>query len=168
LDVEWLGLEDAASFAAFRTLSAQSRGQLYAFAMAQMLNPTLTNMRGSDVRKIVEAEVLTNLRDVWTPDEAYFGRLTKSALSAILSIDLAMPEQAVALDKAKKSEIVTYLGNLFAAPFATLTDDQRQRVEAWCPKAMQTVVVEAGEGAVAIDADGANEVVASEVEQVAA
>jgi hypothetical protein len=93
--------------------------------MAQMLMPTLSTASRSVVRQVVEAEALPNLRDVWTPDEAYFGRLTKSVLSAILSTDLAMAEQAVALEKSKKSEVVTYLGNLFAAPFATLTDDQR-------------------------------------------
>ena len=79
-----------------------------------------------------------------------------------------MAEQAGALDKAKKSEIVTYLGGLFAAPFATLTDDQRQRVEAWCPTAMRTVVVEAGEGGDVLDAGEAGGVVDIEVEQVAA
>ena len=111
------------------------------------------------MRQVVEAEALPNLRDVWTPDEAYFARLNRGPLLAILSIDLGMAEQAVALDKAKKLEIVTYLGGLFAAPFATLTDDQRQRVEAWCPTAMQTVVDEA---------EGDGDVVGCEVEQVAA
>lgn len=126
LEVEWLALDDeTTSFAAFRALAPEARNKLYAFAMAQMLMPTLSTASRSVVRQVVEAEALPNLRDVWTPDEAYFGRLTKSVLSAILSTDLAMAEQAVALEKSKKSEVVTYLGNLFAAPFATLTDDQR-------------------------------------------
>jgi hypothetical protein len=88
-------------------------------------------------------------------------------LSAILSTDLAMAEQAVALEKSKKSEVVTYLGNLFAAPFATLTDDQRQRVGSWCPTAMQTVMIEAGGGLV-LDVDVPAEAMDSEVGQVAA
>ena len=169
LEVEWLALDDEAiSFAGFRALAAENRDQLYAFAVAQMLTPTLSRSKGSVVRKVVEAEALPNLRDVWTPDEAYFGRLTKSALSAILSTDLAMAEQAVALEKSKKSEVVTYLGNLFAAPFATLTDDQRQRVGTWCPTAMQTAVIEAEEGGVALYAGEPEAAINGEVEQVAA
>jgi hypothetical protein len=79
-----------------------------------------------------------------------------------------MAEQAVALEKSKKSEVVTYLGNLFAAPFAMLTDDQRQRVVSWCPTAMQTVMIEAGEGGLVPDVDVPAEAMDSEVEQVAA
>ena len=52
--------------------------------------------------------------------------------------DLAMPDQAAVLSSAKKSEVVTFLTGLFAAPFATLTDDQRQRVIDWCPAELGT------------------------------
>ena len=73
-----------------------------------------------------------------------------------------MAEQAVALDKAKKSEILTYLGCLFAA----LTDDQRQRVEARCPAVMRTVAVSAGEGGDTLDDDDDDDVIDGEVELV--
>ena len=169
LDVEWLALEDeVASFAAFRALTPEARDNLFAFAMAQMLTPTLSTSSRSVVRQVVEAEALPNLRDAWTPDEAYFARLNRGPLLAILSIDLGMAEQAVALDKAKKSEIVTYLGGLFGAPFATLTDDQRQRVDAWCPTAMRTLVVEAAEGGDTLDVAGVGDAAGCEVELVAA
>lgn len=49
-----------------------------------------------------------------------------------------MAEQAAVLAPAKKSEIVTFLTGLFAAPFATLTEDQRQRVTDWCPAELAT------------------------------
>ena len=49
-----------------------------------------------------------------------------------------MPDQAAVLASAKKSEVVTFLTGLFAAPFATLTDDQRQRVIDWCPAELVT------------------------------
>jgi hypothetical protein len=166
LEIEWLAVDDeAACFAAFRALASEARERLYSFAMAQMLTPTLASSKGSAVRRVVEAEALPNLRDVWTPDEAYFARLTKSALSAILSLDLDMAEQALALEKSKKSEVVTYLGALFAAPFATLTDEQRRRVETWCPTAMQTIALDVGQEA---DVVRVEEGAALEVEHVAA
>ena len=37
---------------------------------------------------------------------------------------------------AKKAEIVDYLDRLFAAPFATLSPEQREAVETWCPPGM--------------------------------
>jgi ParB family chromosome partitioning protein len=86
----------------------------------------------------VEAEALPRLRDVWMPDETFLARLTKPALITILTDDLAMPDQAAVLASAKKSEVVTFLTGLFAAPFATLTDDQRQRVIDWCPAELVT------------------------------
>jgi ParB family chromosome partitioning protein len=72
------------------------------------------------------------------PDEAFLARLTKPALITILTDDLAMPDQAAVLASAKKSEVVTFLTGLFAAPFATLSDDQRQRVIDWCPAELVT------------------------------
>lgn len=141
LSLDWIKLAGTAAFEGFRALSREERDMLLAYAVAQTLKPALYSKAGDTVRGLIEAEVLPNMRDVWLPDAAYFNRLTKPALLAILNTDLNMGLQAGAYEGSKKSEIVTYLSELFAAPFATLSEDQRQRVEAWCPVAMQTAQV---------------------------
>jgi ParB family chromosome partitioning protein len=109
-----------------------------AAAVSETLVPKLPAALRDPVRRTVEAEALPRLRDVWMPDETFLARLTKPALITILTDDLAMPDQAAVLASAKKSEVVTFLTGLFAAPFATLTDDQRQRVIDWCPAELVT------------------------------
>lgn len=145
LALEWLELEIAEGFAHFRSLEEEQRRGLLAFAVSQSLTPSLAGSRNSALRQSIEAEVLPNVRDVWTPDAAFFSRLTKPDLLAILSDDLAMPTQAEAQAKSKKSELVTYLDGLFAAPFATLTEEQRQKVLVWAPAPMQSVTSQGGE-----------------------
>lgn len=151
--VEWLDLPVAEGFAAFRVLTTEDRMMLLAFAVAQTLKPCLAEPRLNPLRRQIEAEALPNIRDVWTPDAAYFGRLTKPALLAILNIDLAMPSESASYAASKKSEIVDYLHALFAAPFATLSEDQRARVLVWAPAAMQTLPLEP---ALAADLDEAD------------
>jgi ParB family chromosome partitioning protein len=122
----------------FRSLDRAMRDQLLAAAVAETLIPKLPAALRDPVRRTVEAEALPRLRDVWMPDETFLARLTKPALITILTDDLAMPDQAAVLASAKKSEVVTFLTGLFAAPFATLTDDQRQRIIDWCPAELVT------------------------------
>ena len=135
---DWAQLPDADGFAAFRSLPVEMRDRLMAAAVAETLVPKLPTAMRDPIRRTVEAEALPRLRDVWTPDEAFLSRLTKPALIAILTQDLAMPDQAAVLATAKKSEVVTFLTGLFAAPFATLTEEQRQRVTDWCPAELVT------------------------------
>ena len=47
------------------------------------------------------------------------------------------PEEAARLASGKKGEIVDYIETLFAAPFATLSPEQRDAVETWCPPGME-------------------------------
>ena len=136
--LDWVEMEAADSFAAFRGLTVEDRAGLLAFVVAQTLTPCLAGKAVGSIRQLVEAEALPNIRDAWTPDAAFFSRLTKPALMTILKTDLAMPFQADAYEKSKKSELVEYLAGLFAAPFATLTEEQRGRVMSWAPKAMRT------------------------------
>jgi ParB family chromosome partitioning protein len=138
LDTAWASQPDAAAFAMFRSLERDMRNQLLAAAVAETLVPKLPAALRDPVRRTVEAEALPRLREVWMPDEAFLARLTKPALITILTDDLAMPDQAAVLASAKKSEVVTFLTGLFAAPFATLSDDQRQRVIDWCPAELVT------------------------------
>ena len=141
LEVSWLAFEADESFAAFRGLEADARASILAYAVAQTLSPGLYGARINPVRRLVEAEALPRIRDVWTPNATYFARLTKPALMAILRDDLGMLSQADAYEKSKKSELVDYMDGLFAAPFATLSSAERAAVQNWAPKAMRTVEI---------------------------
>jgi len=141
LDMSWLELDEDESFAAFRALEAEARASILAYAVAQTLSPGLYGARLNPVRRLVEAEALPRIREVWMPDATYFARLTKPALLAILREDLDMRSQADAHEKSKKSELVDYMDGLFAAPFATLSSVQREAVQNWAPKAMRTVEI---------------------------
>ena len=141
LDMSWLELDEDESFAAFRALEAEARASILAYAVAQTLSPGLYGARLNPVRRLVEAEALPRIREVWMPDATYFARLTKPALLAILREDLDMRSQADAHEKSKKSELVDYMDGLFAAPFATLSSVQREAVQNWAPKAMRTAEI---------------------------
>jgi ParB family chromosome partitioning protein len=155
---DWAKLPEADAFAAFRSLPMEMRDRLMAAAVAETLMPKLPAAMRDPVRRTVEAEALPRLRDVWTPDEPFLARLTKPTLLSIMMQDLAMSDQAAVLGAAKKSEIVTFLNGLFAAPFATLTDDQRQRVTDWCPAELVTPFApELGATGIEADADGAED-----------
>jgi ParB family chromosome partitioning protein len=142
LELGWTQAEtQEAGFDAFRALSKDQRDALIAYATAQ----TLTAQTALDVKNrahiALEDEVLTNFRDVWTPDETFLKRLTKPDLLNILSNDLGMEQEAQSMDGFKKSGIVTYLAQLFAEPFATLTPDQSHAVQNWCPECLQRKTV---------------------------
>lgn len=154
LDFEWLALEtDAEAFTAFRVLPEAMRGQILAYAVAQTLEPSAANTVRSDVRLIVEDEVLADIRDVWTPDEAFLKRLTNPDLLHIVEHDLHMVDEVKALQGSKKSGVVEYLSSLFAQPFATLSDQQREAVAAWAPEIMQRRVDEEDSEGNAVDAE---------------
>ncbi len=76
LETAWLDLDGADGFVAFRALSAEARSALLAYAVAQTLKPKTAPGLRDEVRKAVEREALPNIRDVWTPDEDFLGRLT--------------------------------------------------------------------------------------------
>lgn len=139
LSQDWAALPEADAFAAFRQLDQDMRDRLVASAIAKSLLPMLPKSVRNPVRRTMEAEALPRLRDVWTPDEAFLSRLTKPALLSILAQDLQLVDQAAVLASAKKSEVAKHLTGLFAAPFATLTEDQRHCVMNWCPVELATL-----------------------------
>ena len=86
----------------------------------------------------IARQIVPDLRAVWRPTGgAFFGRLKKSVLLGIIARDLRLPEEAARLASEKKTAIVDFLERLFAAPFATLTAEQREAVETWCPPGME-------------------------------
>ena len=141
LETGWIELEGAESFIAFRGLPDAARAELLAYAVAQTLEAKLVPDLRDPVREAVEIEVLPDLRAVWTPDEVFLKRVTKADLLSILR-EMDLRSEAQAYQSAKKSNLVTYMVKLFAEPFATLTDSQRQAVTGWCPAVMSRAVEE--------------------------
>ena len=123
-------------FEAFRVLDADMKARIVAVAMADAIGPSEMSY-GETLLTHVAHQVVPDLRAVWRPTGgAFFGRIKKAQLLHLLAVDLKQPEEAARLGAAKKTEIVDYLERLFAAPFATLTPEQREAVETWCPPGM--------------------------------
>ncbi len=140
LALDWADIhaDPVAMFATFRALDQAEKHQLVAAALARTVQPCLAREgHGETLMGAIEAEILPNIRAVWTPNAAFFGRLKKAQLLAILT-DLGLAEEAVNLASSSKNEVVGFLDQLFTEPFATLTTEQRAAVAAWTPPGMQT------------------------------
>ncbi len=148
LPTGWVDGEDdpqETAFARFASLDPAERDRLVAWAVSRSLEPVAGDAVRPSARTAVEAAVLPDIRTLWTPDARLFGRLTKPDLLRILRDDLGLGQKADTLAKAKKSEIVEKLAALFAAPDATLSDEQRAAIARWCPPGMATEVPERGQ-----------------------
>ena len=138
LDLSWTdGARSVTEwFEAFRALDADMKARIVAVAMAEAIAPS-EMAHGEALLTHVAHQVVPDMRAVWRPTgEAFFGRIRKAQLLHLLSVDLKQPEEAARMAAAKKSDIVDFLDRLFAAPFATLTPEQREAVETWCPPGM--------------------------------
>ena len=124
-------------FGAFRALEPGMKSRIVAVALADAVKPTGFG-HSEGLMAHVARQLVPDLRAAWRPTgAAFFGRLKKSVLLGILARDLRQPEEAARLASEKKTAIVDFLERLFAAPFATLTSEQREAVEAWCPPGME-------------------------------
>ena len=113
------------------------KARIVAYAMAGTIQPTAYGW-GEELLSHVARQIVPDMRAAWRPTgEAFFGRLKKGELLGLLAHDLKQPEEAARLASGKKGEIVDYLETLFAAPFATLSPEQREAVETWCPPGME-------------------------------
>jgi ParB family chromosome partitioning protein len=138
LDVTWTdGARSVTErFERFRLLDADMKARIVGMAMAEAIAPSDLS-HGETLLCHVARQVVPDLRAVWRPTgEAFFGRIRKAQLLHLLANDLRQPEEAARLATAKKVDVVDYLERLFAAPFATLTPEQREAVETWCPPGM--------------------------------
>lgn len=143
LSLDWAaeGTSSVEMFAGFRVLDADEKAKLVAFAVGMSTRPCFARGGNTEVLMgAIEAEVMPNIRDFWKPNEAFFLRLKKAQLLRIIT-DLGLTQEAVNLASCTKKEVVEFLGQLFTAPFATLTSDQRDAVDTWCPPGMQTAQV---------------------------
>ncbi|EAU43478.1 putative DNA-binding protein [Salipiger bermudensis HTCC2601] len=141
LDLSWAdeAKSPADQFALFRALDAGEKAKLVAYATAATTQPCLTRDRQHDsLMHDFEAEIMPDIRAHWTPNAALFNRFKKAWLLKILGEELGLAQEAVTLASSTKKEVVAFCDKLFAEPFATLTDAQREAVAIWCPPMMQT------------------------------
>jgi len=67
----------------------------------------------------------------------YWSRVPRGHMLALLE-EFGMTAEAEEQRNAKKTTLAAYMEQLFAQPFATLTEEQRAAVEAWAPPGMGT------------------------------
>ena len=124
-------------FERFRRLDADMKARIVGVAMAEAIAPAELGDHEALLTHVA-GQVVPAMRAAWRPTgEAFFGRNKKAQLLDLLARDLKQPEEAARLATAKKVEVVDYFDRLFAAPFATLTPEQRAAVETWCPPGME-------------------------------
>ncbi len=141
LDLSWHDEDRAPAeqFQLFRALDQVQKAKLVAYATATTTQPCLARERNRDsLMHDLEIEIMPDIRAHWTPNASLFNRFKKAWLLKILSEDLGLSQEAVALSSSSKKEIVAFCDKLFAEPFATLSDEQREKVASWCPPMMQT------------------------------
>ena len=139
LDLSWWadGKSMPERFEAFRTLDPAMKSRIVAVALADTIKPSGFGY-GEGLMTHLARQLVPDLRAAWRPTGgAFFGRLKKSVLLNIIARDLHQPEEAARLASEKKTAIVDFLERLFAAPFATLTAEQREAVETWCPPGLE-------------------------------
>ena len=139
LDLAWWadGKSIPERFEAFRAVEPGMKSRIVAVALADAIKPSDLGY-SEPLLAHVARQVVPEMRAVWRPTGgAFFGRLKKSVLLGLLARDLHQPEEAARLASEKKTAIVDFLERLFAAPFATLTSEQRAAVETWCPPGME-------------------------------
>ena len=138
VDLTWSDVAQSVTerFERFRLLDADMKARIVGVAMAEAIAPSELGDHEALLTHIAH-QVVPDLRAVWRPTgEAFFGRIKKAQLLHLMATDLKQPEEAARFATAKKVDIVDYLHRLFAAPFATLTPEQREAVETWCPPGM--------------------------------
>lgn len=143
LALDWAdtNADPVSMFATFRALHQAEKHKLVAAALARTVQPCFAREgHGESLMGAIEAEILPDIRAHWKPNAAFFARLKKAQLLAILT-DLGLAEEAVNLASSSKNEVVGFLDQLFTEPFATLTPEQRAAVDAWTPPGMQTPAV---------------------------
>ena len=124
-------------FERFRLLDADMKARIVGVALAEAIAPAELGNHEALLTHVA-GQVVPDMRAAWRPTgEAFFGRIKKAQLLDLLAHDLKQPDEAARLATAKKVDVVDYFDRLFAAPFATLTPEQREAVETWCPPGME-------------------------------
>ncbi len=137
LDLSFLDatLSDGARFRAFRALDEEMKAAILAVCVGGMVEPSLagTNPDREPFMDAVAAEAVPDIRSVWTPTAAnYWSRVSKGHMLALLH-SFGLAAEAEEQRNVKKATLAAYMESLFARPFATLTEEQREAVESWTP-----------------------------------
>lgn len=159
LDLNWSdeARSPAEQFAKFRALKPAKKSALVAFALGLTVKSCFARNPNADALMYdLEAEIMPDVRAHWRPNAALFGRFKKAQLLQMLNVDLGLIQEALNLASSSKNEIVAFCDQLFAEPFATLTEAQRSAVATWCPPHMQTATPVEAEDAVEADPSDAD------------
>ena len=144
LDLSFLdaALTDGAKFRAFRALDEEMKARILAVCVAGLVEPMLASQ--SHAREpfmdAVAVEAVPDIRAVWRPTAAnYWSRVSRGHMLALLN-SFGLVAEAEEQRNVKKATLAAYMETLFAQPFATLTEEQREAVESWTPPGMDSFV----------------------------
>tara|TARA_B100001971_G_scaffold204888_1_gene221625 strand:- start:179 stop:964 length:786 start_codon:yes stop_codon:yes gene_type:complete len=133
---ERLSADDTATaFAAFRARPKKERNRILAASVARALSAPLADKAPPLVEALIETAGAAP-RAVWTPDTAFFKRLTKDQLLAIEAGIMGRDAPAPDLAKQPKGKLVAHLAAIFSGQGVTLSPEQQTRAAAWLPEGM--------------------------------
>ena len=127
--------ETAEAFAAFRARPKKERNRILAASIARALSAPLVDKAPPLVEALIETAGAAP-RAVWTPDTAFFKRLTKDQLLAIEAGIMGRDAPATDLAKQPKGKLVAHLTAIFSGEGVTLSPEQQARAAAWLPEGM--------------------------------
>ncbi|WP_316016177.1 ParB/RepB/Spo0J family partition protein [Roseobacter sp. HKCCA0434] len=132
---------DAGTVETFETFRASPKKQRNALLTAAIARGFGSDLHGNGTKRAfvdhIASMLVPNVRDVWTPNEAFFKRLTAAQLDEVFAEVLGKAPSAETV-KMKKADKVAALALWFEDPDAqkALTADQKARVKAWHPVEM--------------------------------
>ena len=143
LDLSFLdaALTDGAKFRAFRTLDEEMKARILAVCIGGLVEPILVDQRPNrePFMDAVASEAIPDIRAVWRPTAAnYWSRVSRDHMLALLK-SFGLVAEADEQQTVKKATLASYMESLFAQPFATLTEEQREAVESWTPPGMEAL-----------------------------
>lgn len=142
LRMDWTEIEDkAASFEAFRALSEADKVALVAYIAGLALNGTLSDeVSGDPALETALARMESDLSVHWTPDAAFFGRLTKAHILDLM-VEIFGRPVADRHREAKKTALAEQMARYFNADLSpaerNITDEAAAQAAAWTPQPMQ-------------------------------
>lgn len=137
----------ATSFETFRALPKKEKTAILTSSIARSVegglpglvedfnNPQGNTALFENLAVLSDADVRKN----WTPDEAFFKRMTKPQLVAVVQDTLGDPEKTELITRAKKGEAAASIAKIFADPAAAtygFTKAQIAMVNGWTPRKM--------------------------------
>jgi len=137
----------AKSFETFRALSKKEKTAILTSCIARSIQGGLPGLveesanpdGNTGLFESLAALSGADIRKNWTPDEAFFKRMNKGPLVAVVKDTLDDPEKVELVSRAKKGEAAASIGKIFADPDAAtygLNKEQIAAVKTWTPEKM--------------------------------